>query len=296
MASSGTHAWRERLAWQTQRAIITWKFRSSCGYYGDFDHPRSFQEKIQYRKLYGNHEFYARIADKYRVRDYVAERVGAQYLIPLYGVHERLTPKDFESLPQRFIIKANHGCKWHQIVKDKSTLDVARTVRYFNRLCRRSFGWRGGERHYRFIPPRILFEELLEGPDGGSPWDYCVYCFNHDGDFQHTMAIVAPDGRAAGFDPDWSVRSSEFSSAELERHIRPHNWDEMLDVARRLSRDFDFVRVDLYSVGSHVYFGELTLTPAQGFGKMKDPNRQRKYDRLWRLDAGNSLLYRGPRS
>ncbi len=280
---------------QAQRALITWKFRSACGYFGDFEHPRSYQEKIQYRKLYGNHAFYARIADKYRVRDYVAERVGAQYLIPLYGVHERLTPADFEPLPQRFIIKANHGCKWHQIVKDKSALDVERTIRHFNRLCRRTFGWRGGERHYREIPPRILFEELLEGPDGDSPWDYCIFCFNFGGEFHWLGAIVAPDGRAARFDPDWSVKGlRRYVPAEFEPHLRPKNWDEMLDVARRLSRDFDFVRVDLYSVGSRVYFGELTLTPTQGFVKITDPDRQRRLDELWRLDAGNPLLYGDP--
>ncbi|HEY2399914.1 MAG TPA: ATP-grasp fold amidoligase family protein, partial [Steroidobacteraceae bacterium] len=111
-------------AMQVQRYRVHRQFRRAMGNDGDFENPRTHQEKVQFRKIYGNHPFYARVADKYRVREYVEQRIGARYLIPLLAVHDRLEPRDFDSLPERFIIKANHGCKWHQIVRDKSALDV----------------------------------------------------------------------------------------------------------------------------------------------------------------------------
>jgi hypothetical protein len=99
-----------RIAFHLQKARIARMFKQHLGYAGNFENPKSYQEKIQYRKLYGNHAFYASVADKYRVRSYVAERVGDNYLVPLLGAYDRLDAI-FEKLPNEFVIKANHGCK-----------------------------------------------------------------------------------------------------------------------------------------------------------------------------------------
>lgn len=136
--------------------MIRRRFKKAHGCEGNFEKPKTYQEKIQFRKLYGNHEFYAMVADKYRVRNYVAAKVGCEHLIQLLGVYDRLNESIFAELPEQFIIKANHGCKWHQIVYHKSKLDVDKTVRHFNKLARRRFGWSTDERHYRFIEPKIL--------------------------------------------------------------------------------------------------------------------------------------------
>jgi len=119
----------EWAATQFWRHLIHRQFRRHLGRDGDFENPRSHQEKVQFRKIYGNHPFYALVADKYRVRQYVETRIGAKYLIPLLAAHDRLQPRDFNPLPDRFIIKANHGCKWHQVVRDKSALDIKATCR-----------------------------------------------------------------------------------------------------------------------------------------------------------------------
>jgi hypothetical protein len=254
--------------------------------------PQDQVDKINYRKLYGNHAVYAFLADKYRVREFVRERVGDTYLIPLLGVYDQLTAASFEDLPERFIIKANHGCKWHQIVTDKSRLDVAATARRFNRLLQRRYGRASGEYHYRLIPPRIVIEELLD--DGfGPPVDYDFFCF-HDGDrFDHGLAVVMPDGkRFAHFAEDGSVAEATCTADELARVADPPNYAEMLDVAERLSRGFDFLRIDLYNVAGRIYFGEVTCTPAGGtYRPIKNLVRAERYARLWKLDRGNPLLY-----
>jgi hypothetical protein len=279
---------------QVQRVRVHRQFRRHMGHDGNFENPRSHQEKVQFRKLYGNHRFYAFVADKYRVRQYVASRIGEKYLVPLLAVHDRLTPQSFESLPPRFIIKANHGCKWHQVVRDKSSLDIPATVRRFNKYVRARYGRDSGERHYGFIKPKIVIEELLEGNTGGCPWDYSFFCYNGSSGFDYSYAIVAPDGRGAAFTREGELLVSKIPPEQLAPHLNPGNFDEMVRVARALSADFDFVRVDLYSVGAKIYFGELTCTPHQGYGIIAEPRRQKMRDEMWELDAYNPRLYNAP--
>jgi hypothetical protein len=286
----------EWFVFRAQRRMISWRFKASLGYAGDFENPKSHQEKVQFRKLYGNHAFYALVADKYRVRSYVAAKVGDQHLIPLLGAYERLHKSVFDKLPEQFIIKANHGCKWHQVVYDKRKLDIDKTVRRFNELCKRRFGWISGERHYSFIQPKIVIEQLLRAAGGGLPWDYCFFCYHGPGGFDYDFAIVSPDGRSAAFDKDWKLLLSNLPEHELAPHLKPANFEVMVHVARDLSADFDFVRVDLYTVEDKVYFGELTCTPHQGYGAIANKERQKIRDKMWHLDAGNPLLYRPPKS
>jgi hypothetical protein len=278
------------------RARVRRQFKHHMGVNGNFENPRSHQEKVQFRKIYGNHRFYALVADKYRVRQYVASRIGEKYLVPLLAVHERLKPEHFDNLPEQFIIKANHGCKWHQIVRDRSTLDVKATVRRFNKYMSATYGRDSGERHYSYIKPKIVIEELLPGPDGGSPWDYSFFAYNGSRGFDYNSAIVTPDGRGASFTRDGQLMASKIPAQELAPHVNPPNFKEMVQVARALSADFDFVRVDLYSIGSKIYFGELTCTPHQGYGRIPEPERQKLRDEMWELDAYNPRLYKAPAS
>lgn len=287
-----------RLAFALRRWRIRRRFRLKLGRPLDEHRPTSSQEKVQYRKLYGNHALYAFLADKYAVREFVRERVGADYLVPLYGVYDRLTPEILADQPDRFIIKATHGCKWHQIVRDKSQLDIAATVRRFNGYVRRVYGRTSGQYHYRLIRPRIVIEELLD--DGGdSPPDYDFFCYHGAEGFDYSLAVVMPPGtRAVYFRKDWSIIERTCTAAEAERVTNPPNFAAMLDVAERLSRGFDFLRIDLYNVAGRIAFGEVTCTPAGGYKATTNPERAARAARLWRLDRDNRFLYstapRGP--
>ena len=287
---------REKVIFLAQKRKIKRMFRKSLGYDGDFENPKTYQEKVQFRKLYGNHHFYAMVADKYRVRDYVTEKAGAQYLIPLLGAYDRLNASVFESLPKAFIIKANHGCKWNRVVNDKDAMDVRQLIRYFNKQRTKRWGKVAGERHYDFIKPKIVIEQLLQSAQGGLPWDYSFFCYNGPRGFECNFAICSPQGKAAAFDMNWTLMQSNIPEEELAPHVRPTNFDEMVAVARRLSADFDFVRVDLYNIEGKIYFGEITCTPHQGFGIIKDEKRQKMRSEMWQLDAMNPLLYHAPKA
>jgi hypothetical protein len=142
----------------------------------------------------------------------------------------------------------------------------------------------------------IIIEQLLRGVDGGLPWDYSFFCYNGPSGFDYSFSIVSPDGKSAAFKKDWTLLETDLSEREVALHSRPENFDMMVQVAKDLFADFDFVRVDLYTVDGQVYFGELTSTPHQGYGPIHHKQRQRMRDKMWHLDAENPLLYRPPRS
>jgi hypothetical protein len=286
-----------RLSFAWRRWRIHRRFRRKLGRPLDELQPVAMEDKVQYRKLYGNHALYAFLADKYAVREFVTERVGATYLVELYGVYDRLTAEVFAALPDRFIIKATHGCKWHQIVRDKSQLDVDAAVRRFNGYVGRRYGRTSGQYHYRLIRPRIVIEELLDDR-GDSPPDFDFFCYHGATGFDYALAVVMPRGtRAVYFNNDWSVTSMSCTPEEAERAKDPPNFAEMLEVARRLSQGFDFMRIDLYNVAGRICFGEVTSTPAGGYVPVGHPERAARAARLWRLDRDNRLLYStSPRS
>lgn len=221
----------------------------------------------------------------------MADRVGAKYLVPLLGVYDRLQPSDFQPLPKRFIIKANHGSNWNRIVWDKNALNIRETIRYFNGRLRRNYGARSGELHYGLIPPKILIEDLLL-IDGQLPCDYRIYCYHGARGFDYSIGIRSScREKRADFDRHWNLWESSFPEEEERLWTKPRNFDEMIHVARELSRDFDFIRVDFYDVGGRIYFGELTCTPGAGTTPIGNEFRAAKRTEMWDLDIDNPSLY-----
>ncbi len=280
-----TTLWMRRLFMQQQ-------YFRKFGRFINFARPGTYREKTNYRKLYGNLPLYARLSDKHRVREFITERVGPEVLTPQYGDYDQLTPELFESLPDQFIIKANHGCKWNQIVLDKSKLNVPATISRFNRLLKRRYGLNKGEYHYSLIEPKIVIEKL-HLTEGQIPVDYAIYCFNNARGFEYGVCVVVRDThRQAHFDESWQVLDANCTPEELERYRKPANFDQMLSIARSLSQGFDFVRVDLYDVAGQIYFGELTFTPSAGLHRTTNPERDALRNHQWQLARENPMLYR----
>ena len=282
------------LQFQRQRKKIRRLFYKYYGYEGNFENPRTYEEKVQFRKLYGNHEFYGRLADKVLVRDYVKERVGERYLVPLLGVHERLEERILEALPPAFVVKVTNASDWNEIVLDKSKMDPLRTIRFFNRKVREKYSKLKGEAHYDYCRPRIVIEKLLL--DGGTPpWSTKLFCYNGPGGFDFATLVLSPDERHRGhFDRNWNFLDGNLTPEMMARHAPSKLFPEMVEVARELSRGIDFVRVDLYEDGDRVWFGELTFTSSAGFARIKNPARARMRNDMWALDRDNPLLYREP--
>jgi hypothetical protein len=279
-----------------QQYRVARQFKINLGYAGDFTNPTTYHEKVQFRKLYGNHRFYAQVADKYAVREYVSERIGARYLKPMLGAYTQLTPQILESLPRPFIIKSNNGCKGHRIIREQDQPDWRAIIAHFDALRRTAFGRGSGEIHYDLIPFRILVETLLQESGGGLPWDYDIWCFNTRAGFRHMQSLISPNEDKLSFDEDWNLLQGPQPDAAAKARINPSQFPEMLRLAKTLSAEFDFVRVDFNVIGGKIYFGEITCTPGQGYTAITSARRMQLLNDSWELDSLNPRLYRSPRA
>lgn len=230
----------------------------------DLDNPRTLADKVSWIELNTDRRLAARLTDKYEVRDYVAEKGLEDTLIPLCGgPWESADDIDIAELPERFVLKATHGCEMNYICKDKGTLDVERMLARARKWLASDYSRSCIEPHYKLIPHRLYAEEFIGGMDGVI--DYKFHCLNGEPRF-----VLACSGREESvklnlYDLNWvpmeGVQGPKKNSHQV---ARPSSLNRMVEVARVLSGDFDFVRVDLYEHEGAVRFGELTFTPASG--------------------------------
>ena len=248
----------------------------------DLENPRTFNEKIQWFKIFGVTSQTRELADKYRVRSFVSSRIGKNYLIPLLGVWNHPEEIDFSSLPEKFVIKANHGSQYNYIVHDKTAMDVDDFIRTANKWLAEDFAFRTLELQYHGIQRCLLAEELLENDNGEDIYDYKFLCFDGTPEYFWVDVDRYGDHRRNIYDMDGNLQNWTLEYENTNTVIqRPDKWNEMVDVAKKLSKGFPHVRVDLYYAKGKVYFGELTFTSSSGFAQFTPPDADYKLGALW---------------
>jgi len=243
----------------------------------------TFSEKLFSRMImvnrHGNAAF-TRLADKYLVRDYVREKIDDAHLIKL--IWQGTNPFDipFDRLPQKYIIKTNHGSGYNIVVDGEA--DRKKIIDKLQTWLRQNFYWNTNEYHYFSIPPRILVEEFIDDGELDGPLDYRFWCF--DGVPEIIQVCNHPHSLHAFYDTSWNKLDLHYRKASVIRDIgKPKNFDQMLTAAAKLSKDFDFVRVDLYNVYGQIFFGELTFTPRNGRLQFQPESWDLKLGRKWRI-------------
>ena len=232
--------------------------------------PQTYNEKLQWLKLYDKHPEYTQMVDKAEAKKYVANIIGEEYIIPTLGVYNHFDEIDFEKLPQQFVIKCTHDSGGVVVCKDKNSLDIKTARKKIEYGLDKSAYWASREYPYKNITPRIIIEQYMEdnSVDGNEDLtDYKIYCCNGK-----VICIMTCTDRSKGvkfhfFSPQWEfLRWDHITQYEPEGFTmpRPQNFDEMIDVATKLSANMPEVRVDLYSVNGKTYFGELTLFSNSG--------------------------------
>lgn len=232
----------------------------------NLENPKTFNEKIQWIKLYDSTPLKTRLADKYLVRDWVKKQVGEKYLIPLFGVWNKFDDINFDKLPDKFVLKANHGCGWNIIVKNKGKFDKAATKKKLDRWLNTNYAFESGlELYYKDIPPKIIAEEFLENEDKDL-YDYKIWCFNGKPEFIFLLAERQIKSKIAVYDLNWNLLPFSCSFPQYDKSVsKPDNLSEMLNVAKMLCKDFAYTRVDLYRLDNgSLKFGEMTFTTASG--------------------------------
>ena len=237
-------------------------------YWPRLRNPISFEEKVSCRMLFDRDPRWTMIADKWRVRDYVANKVGSEYLVPLlwHGGNPEDIP--FNELPIKFVIKTNHGCKYTIIVKDKTQLDQKKTRRQLKKWLNENFcqdKFLGLEWAYKNIRPTIIIESFLADDSGNVPVDYKFFCYAGQAEFLQMNFDRFGDPYEKFFDRDFNALDLWNGTKQYPGEVvRPNNYESMICLAESLAQGFDFIRVDLYSVCGQIYFGELTCYPSGG--------------------------------
>ena len=266
-------------------ALIKW-YKKRTGWDLDLNKPESFNEKIQWLKLYDSTLQKTRLADKYKVRDWVADKIGHDHLIPLLGVWGSFEEIDFSDFPSKFVLKTNHGSGWNVIVKDKTCFNYHKAKQNFDKWLSQDYSKRVGyELHYGGISPVIIAEEYMG--DSESLLDYRFFCF--DGKPYYVWVDSGSgtsEHRRNIYDINWNLQPLLVNYEPLLEDLpKPLQLEEMTKYAEILSEGFSFVRVDFYLIGETVYFGEMTFTPQSGIGRWDPPEMNKYYGDLINLPS-----------
>ena len=264
-------------------------FREGHGAYPNLLNPRSFSEKIQIRKLFDRRPILIQFADKYAVRDYVRERLGNDVLTTLYHVTDDPNDIPLQKLPKRFVVKPTHGCGWISVVRDKNVLEIEQLAQTCAHWLSQNFFYRAGEWAYKHVKPRILYEELLVDGRGRIPYDYKFFVFDGRVQFISVDIDRYGDHRRNMYDRDWNRLKFGFQRGISDRKLPPPSrLSDMLRYAERLAAGFDFLRIDLYSVGERIVFGEITPTPASGLEPFWPGGIDCWIGNLWKMNLTGS--------
>ena len=259
----------ERQKWThivSDKTCVKWRYRASLGKSLDLENPKTFNEKLQWIKLYDHKPIYTTMVDKYAVKGYVADRIGQQHIIPTLGVWDRFEDIDFTTLPEQFVLKCTHDSGGLVICKDKSKLDMQTARKKIKKSLATNYYYVAREWPYKNVKPRIIAEKYMVDDSGTELRDYKVMCFGgepkiiqyHMGRFGcHTQDL---------YDASWNkldvIQGMPMSDVVLEK---PVFLEEMLELSAKLSAGIPHIRVDWYYVQDQLYFGELTFFDGSGF-------------------------------
>ena len=268
---------------------IAKQYRVRMGRELNLDDPQLFSEKLQWLKLHDHNPFYTQLVDKYRVREYIAEKIGEEYLIPLLGVWDDPEDIDFDALPDQFVLKCNHNSGTGMcICRDKSKLNIDAVKKGLRKGLRENFYKRCREWPYKDVPRKIIAEKFMASKSAETSTngldDYRFYCFQGEPEMVYVyQAGTLEFGNKPGiascdiFDISWNhFPFRQKSPPAPSAPPRPANFDKMLAISRSLSQGIPFLRVDFYDIDGQLYVGELTLYPGGGFAPFNPPEWDQK--------------------
>ena len=253
---------------QFERKLSKW-YLSKTGRTLSLDNPVRFNEKIQWIKLYNSTPLKARLADKYNVREWIRNKIGEEYLIPLLGVWKSFDEIDYDSLPASFVLKTNHASGTNIIVKEKKNLSRLEIKLRVNRWMSTNYAFKMGlELHYGMIEPLIICEKYM----GENLKDFKLFCFNGEPEFFWVDVDRFTCHSRYTFDLKWNslpfvIKNSDAKTSNPGEEItieKPQNINKMIEISRILAKDFCFVRIDFYEIEGQLYFGEMTFTSSSG--------------------------------
>ena len=252
------------------KIFLTLKYYKNLGKFPNWNNPVTFNEKLQWLKLYDRRPIYTQMVDKFEAKKYVANIIGEEYIIPTLGVWEKGEDINFDSLPNQFVLKTTHDSGSIVICKDKNVLDKKSAISTMNKSLKRNFYATTREWPYKNVKPRIIAEKYMVDESGIELKDYKFFCFNGKPNFLKVDYNRNINHQANYYDLDWKIQPFYEEVCPSNKNINivmPNNFHDMIEIARKLAINIPFVRIDLYTVKNQIYFGEITFFPNSGVGK-----------------------------
>lgn len=255
------------------------KYRDTINRKLNLEEPKTFNEKLQWLKIYNKNDSYTNMVDKYTVKEYVQNLIGEEYIIPTIGLYDTFNEINFDELPKQFVIKCTHDSGSTIVCKEKEKLNIESVRKKINKALKINYYTLAREWPYKNVKPRIIIEEYMQEDGKEDLTDYKFMCFNGKVKCSFTcLNRHSKEGLNVDFyDVDWNKmpfeRHYKNSNTILEK---PKNYEKMLELAEKLSKDIPFVRVDFYEIHGKIYFGELTFYPGAGFEEFNPE----KYDEI----------------
>ena len=264
----------------SDKTFVSLSYKFSFGRKIDLENPQTFNEKLQWLKLYDRKDSYTAMVDKYEAKKYVADRIGEEYIIPTLGVYDSFEKIDFDALTTQFVLKCTHDSGGLVICRDKEKLDKATAKSKIEKSLKANYFFDNREWPYKNVRRRIIAEKYLEYKDGRSLFDYKFYCFDGKPKFLYVSFGLEDHStaRISFYDLDLKrlpFKRSDFAPIDEELE-KPCNFDEMIKIAEKLSEGHSFLRVDLYNIDGRIYFSELTFFPCSGRMKFDPPEWDKK--------------------
>lgn len=252
-------------------------FPLRTGYKLDLKNPKTFNEKLQWLKLYNRNPLYSTMVCKIDVKEYVSRIIGSEYIIPTLGVYNSVEEIDFEQLPKRFVLKCSHDSGGIVVCKNKDELNIEAVKERLRKGLKVNYYYRNREWPYKYVVPRIIAEQYMEDESGYELKDYKVLCFNgkprlierHSGRFtdNHTQDF---------YDINWiktKITQNGYGLVSNSICPKPEKLEQMLYLSEILAKDLPHVRIDWYICNNLLFFGEITFFDGSGmepFDRMED--------------------------
>lgn len=259
------------LGWIPDKTYLKLIYKCETGHTLHIDNPITFSEKLQWLKIFDRNPEYILLVDKYKMKKIVENRIGKEYVIPLLGVWNSVEEIEFDDLPNQFVLKCNHDSGGVIICKDKKSLDIKSTCEKLKFHLNRDAYIPSREWPYKDVSRVIFAEELLNSDGNDDLIDYKFYCFGGNPTYCQVIKDRNTKETIDFYDLEWNLQ--EFTGLGLGLGFphgtytpKPNNFNKMIEIAREFSKGTRFVRIDMYNVDGHIYFGEFTLYPKSGLG------------------------------
>lgn len=248
--------------------------------------PKTYNEKLQWLKLYDRKDKYTMMVDKYEVKKYVSDVIGEEYIIPTLGIYNTFDEIDFSKLPNQFVIKCTHDSCGLIIVKNKAKLDIDMARKKINNCLKQNYYYYGREWPYKNVKPRIIIEKYMVDESGYELKDYKFFCFNSKVKFMFIATDRSSNNETCFDFYDENFKHLPFINGHpnSKKNIKkPKNYNKMIELAEKLSINIPHVRVDFYNVNGKIYFGEMTFYHWSGFMPFKPEEWDYKFGNMIKI-------------